>query len=67
MTSPIRRVGLVAKPGLTEAADLLGEIGAWLVVARHRAVLRGRDGGARRARRCPAASARRDTSDATSS
>lgn len=31
MTSPIRRVGLVAKPGLTEAADLLGEIGAWLV------------------------------------
>jgi NAD+ kinase len=31
MTSPIRRVGLVAKPGLTEAADLLGDIGAWLV------------------------------------
>lgn len=31
MTSPIRRVGLVAKPGLTEAADLLGEIGNWLV------------------------------------
>jgi NAD+ kinase len=31
MTSPIRRVGLVAKPGLTEAADLLGEIGTWLV------------------------------------
>ncbi|AMY09640.1 putative inorganic polyphosphate/ATP-NAD kinase [Luteitalea pratensis] len=31
MTSPIHRVGLVAKPGLTEAADLLGEIGAWLV------------------------------------
>ena len=30
MTSPIRRVGLVAKPGLTEAADLLGDIGAWL-------------------------------------
>ena len=30
MTSPIRRVGLVAKPGLTEAADLLGDIGTWL-------------------------------------
>jgi NAD+ kinase len=30
MMSPIRRVGLVAKPGLTEAADLLGDIGAWL-------------------------------------
>ncbi len=30
MTSPIRRVGIVAKPGLTEAADLLGKIGAWL-------------------------------------
>jgi NAD+ kinase len=31
MTSPIRRVALVAKPGLTEAAHLLGDIGAWLV------------------------------------
>ena len=31
MTSSIRRVGLVAKPGLTEAAELLGQIGAWLV------------------------------------
>jgi len=30
MTSPIRRVGLVAKPGLTEASALLGELGAWL-------------------------------------
>ncbi len=30
MTPPIRRVGLMAKPGLTEAANLLGEIGAWL-------------------------------------
>jgi NAD+ kinase len=31
MTLPISRVGLVAKPGLTEAADLLADIGAWLV------------------------------------
>ncbi|MGV3520083.1 NAD(+)/NADH kinase [Luteitalea sp.] len=31
MTLSVRRVGLVAKPGLTEAADLLGEVGRWLV------------------------------------
>lgn len=31
MTSPIRRVGLVAKPGLTQAASLLHELGTWLV------------------------------------
>lgn len=30
MTVPIRRVGIVAKPGLTEAADLLHELGTWL-------------------------------------
>lgn len=30
MTVPIRRVGVVAKPGLTEAADLLAAIGTWL-------------------------------------
>lgn len=30
MTAPIRRVGIVAKPGLTEAADLLSELGTWL-------------------------------------
>ena len=42
MTSPIRRVGLVAKPGLTEAADLLGDIGAWLVARGIDALLRDR-------------------------
>ena len=31
MTSSIRRVGLVAKPGLTKAVPLLAEIGQWLV------------------------------------
>ncbi len=31
MTSPIRRAGIVAKPGLTQASSLLGEIGTWLV------------------------------------
>jgi NAD+ kinase len=30
MTGSIARVGIVAKPGLTEAAALLGEVGAWL-------------------------------------
>ncbi|HTV02495.1 MAG TPA: NAD(+)/NADH kinase [Luteitalea sp.] len=30
MTSPIRRVGIVAKPGLTEAAKVLVEVGDWL-------------------------------------
>lgn len=30
MNVPIRRIGIVAKPGLTEAADLLSAIGAWL-------------------------------------
>lgn len=30
MTAPIRRVGIVAKPGLTQAAELLGDLGAWL-------------------------------------
>lgn len=30
MTVPIRRVGIVAKPGLTEAADLLVTVGTWL-------------------------------------
>ncbi len=30
MSVPIRRVGIVAKPGLTEAADLLVAIGTWL-------------------------------------
>ena len=67
MTSPIRRVGLVAKPGLTEAADLLGEIGAWLVARGIEPLLRGCHGGA-----LEHAAARRHlrrgaTSDATSS
>ncbi len=30
MTVPVRRIGIVAKPGLTEAAELLVEIGTWL-------------------------------------
>ena len=30
MNAPVSRVGLVAKPGLTEAADLLHELGTWL-------------------------------------
>lgn len=30
MSIAIRRVGIVAKPGLTEAADLLHELGTWL-------------------------------------
>ena len=30
MTSPIRRVGIVAKPALTEAADLVVALGTWL-------------------------------------
>ncbi len=30
MSVPVQRVGIVAKPGLTEAADLLGAVGTWL-------------------------------------
>lgn len=30
MSAPVSRVGLVAKPGLTEAAELLHELGTWL-------------------------------------